>query len=42
VSAAGVILARGGVVTGVTTAALIWILAAIGAVIGLRKFGAAL
>jgi putative Mg2+ transporter-C (MgtC) family protein len=39
---AGVILARGGVVTGVTTAALIWILAAIGAAIGLRKFGAAL
>jgi len=32
---AGVILARGGVVTGVTTAAVIWVLAAIGAAIGL-------
>jgi putative Mg2+ transporter-C (MgtC) family protein len=30
----GVILAREGVVTGVTTAAVIWILAAIGAVVG--------
>lgn len=39
---AGVILARGGVVTGVTTAAVIWILAAIGAAIGLRQFAAAL
>jgi len=34
---AGVILARGGVVTGVTTAAVIWILAAIGACIGLGQ-----
>ncbi|MDG2332699.1 MAG: MgtC/SapB family protein [Myxococcota bacterium] len=32
---AGVMLARGGVVSGVTTAAVIWILAAIGACIGL-------
>ena len=31
---AGVILARGGVVTGVTTAAVIWVLAAVGAAIG--------
>jgi putative Mg2+ transporter-C (MgtC) family protein len=32
---AGVMLAREGVVTGVTTAAVIWVLAAIGAAIGL-------
>ena len=32
---AGVILARGGILTGVTTAAVIWVLAAIGAAIGL-------
>ena len=38
---AGVILARGGVVTGVTTAAVIWILAAIGATIGFGQFMAA-
>ncbi len=37
----GVILARGGVVTGVTTAAVIWVLAAIGATIGLGLFTAA-
>ncbi len=37
----GVILARGGVVTGVTTAAVIWVLAAIGATIGLGLFAAA-
>ena len=38
---AGVILAREGVVTGVTTAAVIWILAATGAAIGLgNHFGA--
>ena len=30
----GVILARGGVVTGVTTAAVIWVLASVGAMIG--------
>jgi putative Mg2+ transporter-C (MgtC) family protein len=34
---AGVILARAGVVTGVTTAAVIWVLAAIGAAIGLEN-----
>ena len=39
---AGVMLARGGVVTGVTTAAVIWILAAIGACIGLGHHAAAL
>ena len=39
---AGVILARGGVVTGVTTAAVIWALAAIGAVAGLGQYPAAL
>ena len=38
----GVILARGGVVTGVTTAALIWILAAIGALIGFGEYKAGL
>ena len=38
---AGVMLSRQGVVTGVTTAAVIWMLAAIGAAIGLgRHFGA--
>ncbi len=39
---AGVMLARGGVVTGVTTASVIWILAAIGACIGLGHHAAAL
>ena len=39
---AGVILARGGVVTGVTTAAVIWILAAIGSCIGLGQYAAGL
>ncbi len=38
---AGVILSREGVVTGVTTAAVIWVLAAIGASIGLGHFIAA-
>jgi len=37
----GVILARGGVVTGVTTAAIIWTLAAIGATIGFGELRAA-
>lgn len=38
---AGVILARGGEVTGVTSAATIWVLAAIGATIGLgHRLGA--
>jgi putative Mg2+ transporter-C (MgtC) family protein len=39
---AGVILAREGVVHGVTTAAVIWVLAAIGAMIGIGHFVAAL
>jgi putative Mg2+ transporter-C (MgtC) family protein len=39
---AGVIISRGGVVTGVTTAAVIWILAAIGACIGLGFYAGAI
>jgi putative Mg2+ transporter-C (MgtC) family protein len=39
---AGVILAREGVVLGVTTAAVIWVLAAIGAAIGFGAYAAAL
>lgn len=39
---AGVMFSREGVVTGVTTAAVIWILAAIGAAIGLGRYGGAL
>ncbi|MFH1279962.1 MAG: MgtC/SapB family protein [Candidatus Eisenbacteria bacterium] len=39
---AGVILAQGGVVTGVTTAAVVWVLAAIGSVSGLGHYGAAM
>jgi putative Mg2+ transporter-C (MgtC) family protein len=39
---AGVILSRGRVVHGVTTAAVVWMLAAIGATIGLGYFAAAL
>jgi putative Mg2+ transporter-C (MgtC) family protein len=39
---AGVIISRGGVVTGVTTAAVIWILAAIGACIGLGLYSGAI
>lgn len=39
---AGVMLAQDGVVQGVTTAAVIWMLAAIGAMIGLGHFAAAL
>ncbi len=38
---AGVILTRGGLVHGVTTAAVIWMLAAIGASIGLQRYAAA-
>jgi len=38
---AGVMFSRKGVVTGVTTAAVIWILAAIGAAIGLGRYGGA-
>ena len=39
---AGVMFSRQGVVTGVTTAAVIWILAAIGAAIGLGRYEGAL
>jgi putative Mg2+ transporter-C (MgtC) family protein len=39
---AGVILTREGVVMGVTTAAVIWVLAAIGAAIGFGAYAAAL
>ena len=39
---AGVILARGEMITGVTTASVIWMLAAIGATIGLGHLGAAI
>jgi putative Mg2+ transporter-C (MgtC) family protein len=39
---AGVMFSRQGVVTGVTTAAVIWILAAIGAAIGLGRYSGAL
>ena len=39
---AGVMFSREGVVTGVTTAAVIWILAAIGAAIGLGRFEGAI
>lgn len=39
---AGVMFSRHGVVSGVTTAAVIWILAAIGAAIGLGRYGGAL
>lgn len=39
---AGVILARGGRVKGVTSAAVIWILAGIGATIGFKHFAAAI
>lgn len=39
---AGVMLAHGGVVIGVTTAAVIWVLAAIGAAIGLGRYGGAI
>ena len=39
---AGVMFSRQGVVTGVTTAAVIWILAAIGAAIGLGRYAGAM
>ena len=39
---AGVMLAREGLVSGVTSAAVIWILAAIGALVGFGRHGAAL
>jgi putative Mg2+ transporter-C (MgtC) family protein len=38
----GVILARKGLITGVTSAAVIWVLAALGAMIGLGHIGATL
>jgi putative Mg2+ transporter-C (MgtC) family protein len=38
---AGVIMTRNGLVTGVTSAAVIWVLAAIGALVGAGRFGAA-
>ena len=39
---AGVMLAREGLVLGVTSAAVIWILAAIGALVGFGRYGAAI
>ena len=39
---AGIMFSREGVVTGVTTAAVIWVLAAIGAAIGLGRYEGAL
>jgi putative Mg2+ transporter-C (MgtC) family protein len=38
----GVILARGEAVTGVTTASVVWLLAAIGTMIGISEFAAAI
>lgn len=39
---AGVIMAKEGLVVGVTSAAVIWILAAIGCLVGLESYGSAL
>lgn len=39
---AGVIMTRNGLLTGVTSAAVVWMLAAIGSAIGLGRFGAGL
>lgn len=39
---AGVIMTRNGLVTGVTSAAVVWVLAAVGAAVGAGRFGAAL
>jgi putative Mg2+ transporter-C (MgtC) family protein len=39
---AGVIMTRNGLVTGVTSAAVVWLLAAAGAAIGVGRFGTAL
>jgi putative Mg2+ transporter-C (MgtC) family protein len=39
---AGVIMTRNGLVTGVTSAAVVWLLAAVGSAIGVGRFGAAL
>lgn len=38
---AGVIMTRNGLVTGVTSAAVVWVLAAVGAAVGAGRFGAA-
>jgi putative Mg2+ transporter-C (MgtC) family protein len=38
---AGVIMTRDGLVTGVTSAAVVWVLAAVGSAIGLGRFGEA-
>lgn len=38
---AGVIMTRNGLLTGVTSAAVVWVLAAVGSAIGLGRFGAA-
>lgn len=39
---AGVIMTRNGLLTGVTSAAVVWLLAAVGAAIGMGRFGTAL
>ena len=39
---AGVIMTRDGLLTGVTSAAVVWVLAAVGAAVGAGRFGAAL
>lgn len=39
---AGVIMTRNGLVTGVTSAAVVWVLAAVGAMIGAGRYGAAM
>ncbi len=39
---AGVILTRGGIVTGITSAAIIWVLAGIGVLIGLERYVASI
>ena len=39
---AGVIMTRNGLLTGVTSAAVIWLLAAVGSAVGLGRYGAAL
>lgn len=39
---AGVIMTRNGLVTGVTSAAVVWLLAAVGSAVGTGRFGAAL
>ena len=38
---AGVIMTRNGLITGVTSAAVVWVLAAVGSAIGMGRFGAA-